>query len=151
MLGDLAGYSLGRMLGREFFERRGRWFGFTPARRARVELLFHRWGVLSVLLSRSLLSFLSSAVNLLAGAGRYRLRFFFPAAILGRLIWTSAYLGLGYTFGAAIEAAAEFPSSLSGLFVSLAALAGLGFVLYRNHARFRAASTSPTQDNASGS
>ena len=149
--GDLAGYGLGRLLGREFLERRGRWLGFSSARRAWVELLFHRWGVLSVLLSRSLLSFLSSAVNLLAGAGRYRLRLFLLFSIVGRMIWTSAYLGLGYGFGVAIEAAAEFPSSLSGLFVSLAALAGLGFMLYRNHARFQPASTRPTQDNASGS
>lgn len=143
VLGDLAGYGLGRVLGREFFERRGRWLGFTHARRARVEILFERWGILSVLLSRSLLSFLSSAVNLLAGASRYRLRFFFPVATLGRLIWTSAYLGLGYAFGATIEAAAEFPSSLSGLLASLVALAGLGFMLYRNHVRFRAAQYQP--------
>jgi membrane protein DedA with SNARE-associated domain len=137
--GDLAGYGLGRLLGREFLERRGRWVGFTAARRARVDLLFQQWGILTVLLSRSLLSFLSSAVNLLAGAGRYRLRVFLLFSIVGRMIWTSAYLGLGYGFGVAIEAAADFPSSLSGLLASLAVLAGLGFMLYRNHARFRAA------------
>lgn len=60
-------------------------------------------------------------------------------SIVGRMIWTSAYLGLGYGFGVAIEAAADFTSSLSGLLASLAVLAGLGFMLYRNHARFRAA------------
>jgi membrane protein DedA with SNARE-associated domain len=130
--GDLAGYGLGRLFGREFLERRGRWVGFTAARQARVELLFQQWGILTVLLSRSLLSFLSSAVNLLAGAGRYRLRVFLLFSILGRMIWTSAYLGLGYGFGVAIEAAADFPSSLSGLLASLAVLAALGFMLYRN-------------------
>jgi membrane-associated protein len=130
--GDLAGYGLGRLFGREFLERRGRWVGFTAARRAWVEMLFQKWGILTVLLSRSLLSFLSSAVNLLAGAGRYRLRVFLLFSILGRMIWTSAYLGLGYGFGVAIEAAADFPSSLSGLLTSLAILAGLGFMLYRN-------------------
>jgi membrane protein DedA with SNARE-associated domain len=58
---------------------------------------------------------------------------------VGRLIWTSAYLGLGYAFGAGIEAAAEFPSSLSGLLVSLVVLAALGFMIQRNHARLPAA------------
>lgn len=135
--GDLAGYGLGCLLGREFLERRGRWLGFTSARQARVELLFQQWGILTVLLSRSLLSFLSSAVNLLAGAGRYRLRVFLLFSILGRMIWTSAYLGLGYSFGVAIEAAADFPSNLSGLLASLAILVGLGFMLYRNPARLR--------------
>jgi membrane protein DedA with SNARE-associated domain len=67
VLGDLAGYGLGRVLGREFFERRGRWLGLTPALRAKVEIFFQKWGILTVVLSRSLLSFKSSAVNLLAG------------------------------------------------------------------------------------
>jgi membrane-associated protein len=144
VLGDLAGYGLGWVLGREFFERRGHWFGFTAARRARVEMLFQRWGVLTVLLSRSLLSFLSSAVNLLAGASRYWLRVFLVFAIVGRLIWTLAYLSLGYGFGVAIEAAADFPSNVSGLLLALASLAGLGFMIYRDHARISAAQCQPS-------
>ena len=139
VLGDLAGYGLGRVLGVKFFERRGRWLGLTPAVRAKIEVFFQRWGALTVVLSRSLLSFKSSAVNLLAGASRYRLRLFLPIAIVGRLIWSSAYLSLGYVFGVAIEAAADFTSSLSGLLVSLLILAALGFMIQRNHARIRAA------------
>jgi membrane protein DedA with SNARE-associated domain len=137
--GDLAGYGFGRMLGREFFERRGRWLGLTPALRARVEIFFQKWGPLTVVLSRSLLSFKSSAVNLLAGASRYRLRVFLPFAIVGRLIWSSAYLSLGYGFGVAIEAAADFTSNLGGLLASLVVLAALGFMIHRNHASLRAA------------
>jgi membrane protein DedA with SNARE-associated domain len=135
VLGDIVGYGLGCLLGREFLERRGRWLGFTSVRRAQVELLFRQWGVLCVLLSRSLISFLSSAVNLLAGAGRYRLRVFLLFAILGRVIWTLAYLGLGYGFAVVLEASADFLSSLSGLLVSLTALAGLGFMIHREHER----------------
>jgi membrane protein DedA with SNARE-associated domain len=134
VVGDLAGYGLGRLLGQEFLERRGRWLGFTSARRARGELLLQQLGVITVFLSRSLISFLSSAVNLLAGARRYRLRLFLPFATVGRLIWSLAYLSLGYAFGVAIEAAADFTSSLSGLLVSLVVLAGLGFMIYQNHA-----------------
>lgn len=134
VLGDLAGYGLGRMLGREFFERRGRWLGLTPALRAKVEVFFQKWGILTVVLSRSLLSFKSSAVSLLAGASRYRLRLFLPFAIVGRLIWSSMYLSLGYGFGVAIEAAANFTNSLSGLLVSLLVLTALGFMIQRNHA-----------------
>ena len=74
-------------------------------------------------------------MNLLAGAGRYRLRLFLPFAIVGRVIWTSAYLGLGYVFGMVLEASANFVSSLSVLLLALAALAGLGFLIYREHAR----------------
>jgi membrane protein DedA with SNARE-associated domain len=128
----LAGYGMGALLGVEFFGRRGRWLGLTPAVQAKIEVFFEKWGALTVVLSRSLLSFKSSAVNLLAGASRYRLRLFLPFAILGRLIWSSAYLGLGYVFGVAIEAAADFTSNLGGLVVSLVILVALGFMIQRN-------------------
>jgi membrane protein DedA with SNARE-associated domain len=139
VVGDLAGYGLGRLLGREFLEQRGRWFGFTPKRRARVETLFQQWGALCVLLTRSLISFLSSAMNLLAGASHYRLRVFLGWVIVGRVIWTLAYLGLGYAFAVVIEVAADFLSSLSIFLLALGALAGLGFLIYRDRAHVRAA------------
>jgi len=139
VMGDLAGYGLGRVLGQGFLETRGRWLGFTPMRRARVEALFRQWGALSVLLSRSLISFLSSAVNLVAGASRYRLRVFLAFAVVGRLVWTLAYLGLGYGLGVALEASADFLSSLSVFLVALAALAGLGFLIYQGRASLGAA------------
>lgn len=138
VLGDIVGYGLGRLLGREFLERRGRWLGFSSVRRARVELLFKQWGVLYVILSRSLVSFLSSAVNLFAGAGRYPFRAFLPFAIVGRLIWTLAYLGLGYGFAVVLDASAELLSSLSVLILALAALAGVGFMIYGERRRFYA-------------
>jgi membrane protein DedA with SNARE-associated domain len=131
VLGDVTGYGLGRLAGRGLLARRGRWIGLTPVRLGQVEALFNRWGTLSVVLSRSLLSFLSSAVNLLAGAGRYPMRAFGPSAVVGRLTWTSAYLGLGYGLGTGFEAAADLLSSLSGLLASLAVCAGLGFFVYR--------------------
>jgi membrane protein DedA with SNARE-associated domain len=143
VVGDVAGYSLGRVLSQEFLERRGRWIGLTPERRARVDRLFERWGALTVVLSRSLLSFLSPAVNVLAGAGRYSLRRFVPLDVVGRLVWTSAYLGLGYSLGVGIEAAADFLSNLSGLLISLAALTGLGVLVYRKQAGCPAARAHP--------
>jgi membrane protein DedA with SNARE-associated domain len=139
VVGDLIGYGLGRLLGGELLNRRARWLGFTSARRVRAELLLQQWGVITVLLSRSLLSFLSSAVNLLAGAGGYRLRSFVPFAIIGRLLWSLAYLSFGYAFGVAVEAAANFTSSLSGFFVALVAVAALAFMVRKNPAQQPAA------------
>lgn len=133
--GDLAGYGVGRTLGDAFLERRGRWIGLTPERRARVERLFARWGALAVVLSRSLVSVLSSAVNLVAGAGGYRLLAFAAYGIIGRLAWTSAYLGLGYVAasGLEFEPAADFLRSLTGLLVAVAMLAGAGLALRRRN------------------
>jgi membrane-associated protein len=127
--GDLAGYGIGHMLGRGFLERRGHWLGLTAARRAGVERLFDRWGVLGVLLSRSLVSVLSSAVNLVAGAGRYRLGTFVAVGIIGRLLWSSAYLGLGYFASGGLEPATDFLRTLTGLLISLALLTWAGLAL----------------------
>ena len=128
VLGDIVAYVLGRVVGREFLERRGRWLGYTPARRDRVERLFDRWGVLTVLLSRTLGSYLSSVVSMLAGVSRYRLLEFLLYAVVGRVLWTAAYMGLGYAVASDLDAAAGFLQNLTGFLVSLAIFIGLGFV-----------------------
>ncbi len=131
--GDLAGYGIGRALGGEFLERRGRWIGLTRERRARVERLFARWGALSVLLSRSLVSVLSSAVSLVAGAGRYPALAFAAYGVIGRIAWTSAYAGLGYAAasGLEFEPAADFLRTLTGLLIALAFVGGAAFAVRR--------------------
>ena len=128
VLGDAVGYGLGRVLGRQFLERHGRWFGYSPARQATVALLFDRWGGLGVFLSRTLASYLSAVLNLFAGASHYRLSAFLLLTVVGRTLWTSAYLGLGYAVGSSLEAAAGFLSNLSILLVSLAVLVISGAV-----------------------
>jgi membrane protein DedA with SNARE-associated domain len=118
--GDAVGYGLGRLLNERVIERRGRWLGLTPANRLRVEAMFARWGALIIVLTRTLISHLSSVVSLLAGMSRYRLASFLLFALLGRIVWTLAYFGLGYTVGTGFEAASLFLGNLSGLLVSLA-------------------------------
>lgn len=135
LLGDAAGYGLGRLLTLEVLERRGRWIGYTPVRRQRVERLFQRWGLASVLVSRTLVSTVSPVVNLVAGGIRYRPRAFLATALLGRLIWGLAYLGLGFGVGDALEAAAGFLENLTGLLVALAVLAWAAWMLTRRSAR----------------
>jgi membrane protein DedA with SNARE-associated domain len=123
VLGDIVGYGLGRLLDRGVLERRGRWLGYTRERALRVKRLFEQWGAWSVLITRTFVSYLGPAVNLLAGASGYRLTAFLALTVLGRLLWTSAYLGLGYAVGSDPEAATGFLANLSGLLVSLAVLA----------------------------
>jgi membrane protein DedA with SNARE-associated domain len=130
MLGDAIAYGAGRALGREFVERRGRWLGVTPARWERVQRLFDHWGGLTVLATRTLVSHLSSVVSLLAGIGGYRLAGFVAFALLGRVLWTAAYLGLGYAIGSQLETATEFLKNLTGFVVFLlvaAIAAGVAF------------------------
>jgi len=127
LAGDAVGYGLGRLLSRKFLERHGHWLGFTPLRRARVQALFDRWGLLTVFITRTFLSYLSSIASLAAGISQYRLTKFLATALAGRLIWTAAYFGLGYGIGSDWEAATSFLTNLSVslLLLMLLALSGV--------------------------
>ncbi len=132
LLGDAVGYGLGRLLSREVLERHGRWLGYTAARQARVQSLFDQWGSLTVFITRTFMSYLSSMASLLAGMSRFRLSKFLAIALVGRLLWTAAYLGLGYGIGADWEAAIGFLTNASVLFLSLMVLFGAGTVAFKN-------------------
>ncbi len=122
VLGDVVGYGIGRAINRDLLERYGHWFGYTPARSDRVQGLFTHWGLLTVFITRTFASYLSSAANLLAGVSRYRFSRFVAIASLGRMVWTAAYLGLGYVIGSDFEAATGFLGNLSGFLLSGMAL-----------------------------
>lgn len=127
--GDIIGYAIGRRLGTGFVERRGRWLGLTPSRYAHVRRLFERWGGVTVLLTRTLVSHLSSVMSLLAGVSGYGFTGFMAFAIAGRVIWTSAYLGMGFGVAGDVEAASTFLANLSGLVLGMAAMTASGLVL----------------------
>jgi membrane protein DedA with SNARE-associated domain len=129
VLGDLVAYAIGLVASDAFLARRGRWFGYTSANRARVESIFARWGGAAVLLTRTLVSHFSSVVSILAGVSRFRLSSFIVFAVIGRILWTAAYFGLGLVVGTDVEAASGFLANLSLLLISaavvLAAAAGV--------------------------
>jgi membrane protein DedA with SNARE-associated domain len=123
LAGDAIAFLIGRLVGENFLISHGRWIGYSPERLARAQALFARWGGLTVLFTRTLVSHLSSLASLLAGLSRYRWSSFLLFSGLGRLVWASAYLGLGFAIGSSIEAASQFLGNLSGLLVSMAVLA----------------------------
>jgi membrane protein DedA with SNARE-associated domain len=114
LIGDILGYAVGFLIGQKFLDRHGRWVGYTPARWARVRWLFEEWGLATVFITRTFVSGLSSVASLLAGVSRYRLSNFIAVSAVGRLAWTAAYLGLGYTIGADLDAATGFLANLTG-------------------------------------
>jgi membrane protein DedA with SNARE-associated domain len=123
--GDVVGYGIGRLAGEGFIARHGRLFGYSGERKTRIEWLFHRWGGITVLLTRTLVSHLSSLASLLAGLSSYPFAAFMAYALVGRVLWTAAYFGAGYHVGTDIEASGSFLANLTGLliFASLAAVA----------------------------
>jgi membrane-associated protein len=128
VLGDVVGYGVGRLLGKEVLERRGQWFGYTAARRGHVQTLFDQWGLVTVFITRTFVSYLSSVASLLAGVARYQPSKFLAVAVAGRLVWAAAYLALGYAVGADLEAAAGFLANLSLLLLLLTVFAVSGLI-----------------------
>jgi membrane protein DedA with SNARE-associated domain len=122
--GDVVGYGIGRLAGEGFVARHGHLFGYSGERKTRIEWLFHRWGGVTVLLTRTLVSHLSSLASLLAGLSSYAFAAFMAYAVVGRVLWTAAYFGAGYYVGTDIEASGSFLANFTGLliFASLAAL-----------------------------
>jgi membrane protein DedA with SNARE-associated domain len=120
--GDMIAYGIGRAVSEDFLARHGRWIGFSPQRRDHVQSLLQRWGGITVIITRTLTSSLSSVVSLFAGVSRYRFTHFMGFALVGRVIWTSAYLGLGYGIGNNIDAASQFLGNLSGLLIAVGVL-----------------------------
>ena len=120
--GDMIAFGIGRAVSDDFLARYGRWIGYSLQRRNHIQALLQRWGGITVIVSRTLTSSLSSVVSIFAGMSRYRLWHFLGFALIGRLIWTSAYLGLGYGIGGNIDAASQFLGNLSGLIIALGVL-----------------------------
>ncbi len=120
--GDVIAYAIGRAIGDRFLTRHGRWIGYSTQRRDRIQALLQKWGGITVIVSRTLTSSLSSVVSIFAGVSRYSLSHFLGFALVGRLIWTAAYLGLGYGIGGNIDAASQFLANLSGLIIALGVL-----------------------------
>jgi membrane protein DedA with SNARE-associated domain len=123
ILGDMTAYGAGRAASERFLQRWGRWLGYASGRQARAEALFDHWGGLTILLTRTLMSHLSSIVSLLAGLHRYRIPAFLTFALLGRVIWTAAYMGLGFSLAGSLDAATDFLRNVAGLLLSFTALA----------------------------
>lgn len=128
VLGDQAGFFIGRVGGRKLVDRLAR----APSRAAvlkRAEALVDQKGGTGVFLSTWALAPLGPWVNFIAGATGLSWRRFSVADVLGETIWVTLYVGLGYVFMDQVATVAEIMSDLIGLLVSLAVVAAAAFWL----------------------
>ena len=102
VLGDVASFTAGRRLGRDFLERHGPKFSITGERLERVDGFFEDHGGKAVFLGRFI--GIVRAVNpFLAGSSGMPLRRFLPYSVLGAGTWASSLLLLGYAFWASFD------------------------------------------------
>ena len=83
---------------------------------------------MTLFITRTFVSYLSSVASLLAGVSHYRVSKFIAVSTAGRVVWTAAYLGLGYAIGADLDAATGFLANLTGFLLCAIVLVVAGTV-----------------------
>lgn len=98
IIGDTAGYWVGRTTGLRLLQRYGRWVRFDEAKLERAEAFFARHGEKTVFLGRFVpVGRIFSA--LLAGVGRMRYDRFLLWNASGGIVWATIMGTLGFVFG----------------------------------------------------
>ncbi|PRX35031.1 membrane protein DedA, SNARE-associated domain [Meinhardsimonia xiamenensis] len=123
VVGDQAGYAIGRIGGAPLLERLAR----KPARAAvlaRARRLVDRHGGVGVFFSTWAVAPFGPWVNFAAGATGLAWRRFAIWDALGEVIWVALYVGLGFAFASHIEFLASLMGNLSGLLAALVLAAG---------------------------
>lgn len=122
VLGDLVGYAVGRIGGRPFARRFGRYF-FLPERRLPIlERYFATYGGRAILFGR-FAPFLRSVRTLIAGIARMPMNRFLLPDIVGAAVWAAGVAALGFVLGESWRAADKY-LGVGGLGVLLLLVAG---------------------------
>lgn len=134
ILGDNAGYWIGRKGGRALIARHRRLLHFNEDREAWVRGFFERHGPKAVLIAR-FVSGLQTIAAIMAGVSHMRWLRFFIWNVIGAVVWAAAYSALGYLAGTSWEALHVWIGR-AGL-LALVMLLGIALVvvLHRRRAR----------------
>jgi membrane protein DedA with SNARE-associated domain len=98
LAGSLAGWAVGRVGGRPFIDRHGRWLHLGPQRFRRAERWFERYGSAFVLLGR-LTPLVRSFVSIPAGALEYPFARYVALSAAASLVWCAAFGIAGHALG----------------------------------------------------
>ena len=126
VLGDQVGFTLGQRAG-DFLPRANSKRGALVAK---AMAALRKRGAVTVFFSRWLFSALGPWVNLAAGASGFHRRRFTLADLAGEAVWVTLYVGLGITFGANLDAAAQLAGNALGLMAAGAAALAFGWWLW---------------------
>lgn len=128
--GDQAGYWAGRRAARLLEVQRAR--GPTQALLiGRAEAMMLKGGLAAVFLTRWMFSALGPWINLTAGSVKFGWLGFTLAGMVGELVWSGLYIGLGFGFAGNLAAASDLLGSYLGFIAAGTAMVILGYVLFR--------------------
>ena len=134
VVGSQIGYWVGRLGGRPFVVRWGRYVLITPERLGQAEAFFARHGGSAVFLARFVAG-LRVLGALLAGTSRMPWGKFALYSLLGGIVWAAAAVSLGYFLWASISLVDHWVGRISLLLVAALALALLLRWTYRRATR----------------
>jgi len=130
VVGDQIGYWVGRVGGRPFILRWGRYVLITPERLGRAETFFARHGGKAVFVAR-FFSGLRIFGALVAGMSRMRWLTFLFYNALGGAIWATAVVLAGYFLGRSLGLVEQWAGRASILLASVVAAAMILYLAYR--------------------
>jgi membrane-associated protein len=128
ILGDQAGYVLGRWGGRRITKRLGHFVG-GEQQLARAEKWLKRWQGAGIFFSRWLLTPLGPVINITCGMTGYSWPRFLVYDILGEALWVVLYVLLGLFFSDRVQAMSDFLGDLIWLIMGLLFVVVLGWNL----------------------
>lgn len=134
MIGDLTGFTIGRLKGQAVLTRWPFARRHYEKHRERLEYYFEHFGGATVFVGR-FVAVGRAFVPFTAGLFGMRARNFAPIAIAGGLVWAAVVVGLGYALGSNWRLVEKWLKSLSAGIIVLAVLTGLMAGLWRSIAR----------------
>jgi membrane protein DedA with SNARE-associated domain len=130
ILGDQAGFFLGRSGGRTVVERlTARFRGAEML--AKAERFFDRWGMGAIFFSRWLITPIGPWLNLISGSARYPWLKFTVVGVLGETLWVLIYVLLGIYFSDRIQALADILVNLGWAIFGLFLVSILGWKVFQ--------------------
>lgn len=129
IIGDGVMFVIGRQLGTRLLDHPRLARLFTPARRARVEGIFTRWGAYAVFFGRFAAG-VRAMVFLTAGAMRVRYLQFFVFDSLAAVLSVPLFIYVGFKFGENLEAIKRAKVTVAVVVAVLVALYGI-YALYK--------------------
>ena len=121
IVGDAAGYWIGRLGGLALLKRYGSVIGFNDRKLARVHTFFEKHGPKTVFLGR-FIALLRTWAALLAGTAEMRYGVFTFYNVLGGITWAALFGTLGYLFGQSLPLLEQYIGQASLAAVLLVAL-----------------------------
>lgn len=94
----------------------------------RSESIYQQYGVMAILLSRTIFSPCCPYIAYISGAWQMKPSLYTLVALISASLWTALYVGLGYAFAGQVPEISDLVSSL--LMVGVFALITFGFAFW---------------------